>query len=48
VLPVERITISVGVSELAPEEPLAEALARAEKFLYQAKTAGRNRVIAQR
>jgi diguanylate cyclase (GGDEF)-like protein/PAS domain S-box-containing protein len=45
--PVERITISVGVSELAPEEPLAEALARADKLLYEAKTAGRNRVIAQ-
>jgi diguanylate cyclase (GGDEF)-like protein/PAS domain S-box-containing protein len=45
--PVERITISVGVSELAPAEPLAEALARADKLLYEAKTAGRNRVIAQ-
>jgi diguanylate cyclase (GGDEF)-like protein len=42
--PVERITISVGIAELAPGESTASALERADGHLYQAKAAGRNRV----
>jgi diguanylate cyclase (GGDEF)-like protein len=40
-----RITISIGLAEVSPKEPSAQALfGRAEKALYKAKEAGRNRV----
>jgi diguanylate cyclase (GGDEF)-like protein len=40
-----RFTISVGVTTLAPEDPgMDMVLDRADKALYEAKTAGRNRV----
>jgi len=43
-----RITISVGVGELDSDSPYQEALiALADKALYEAKTSGRNRVVAQ-
>jgi diguanylate cyclase (GGDEF)-like protein len=42
--PVGRVTISVGMAQVGPEEPLTEALERADKHLYEAKEAGRNRV----
>jgi len=46
-LPFERrITISIGVATYAPGEEVATLLARADKALYQAKNAGRNRVTA--
>jgi diguanylate cyclase len=46
-LPFERrITISIGVATYAPGEEVAALLARADKALYQAKNAGRNRVTA--
>ena len=42
-----RMTVSIGVSELLPEDPTPEAaLARADAALYAAKQAGRNRVMA--
>ncbi len=41
----ERITISVGVAELTPEDPSFSAwIERADQALYRAKHAGRNRV----
>jgi diguanylate cyclase (GGDEF)-like protein len=44
--PVDRITISIGVAEVGPGEALADALARADKRLYEAKNGGRNRVCS--
>lgn len=39
------ITFSAGVTGHAPDETQAEVIARADKALYQAKAAGKNRVI---
>lgn len=39
-----RITISIGVAELAAGESTADALGRADQMLYAAKREGRNRV----
>lgn len=39
------ITFSAGVTEHAPDESQIEVIARADKALYQAKAAGKNRVI---
>ncbi|MGE4291229.1 MAG: diguanylate cyclase [Desulfovibrio sp.] len=41
-----RITVSFGVATLRPDEGLDQALLRADKALYKAKQAGRNRVVA--
>jgi diguanylate cyclase (GGDEF)-like protein/PAS domain S-box-containing protein len=41
---IERVTISVGVAEVAHNETLTEAIARADDRLYEAKRSGRNRV----
>ncbi|HEY6876637.1 MAG TPA: GGDEF domain-containing protein, partial [Polyangiales bacterium] len=41
---VPRVTVSIGVTELRPDEPREQALARADKHLYTAKSNGRNRV----
>jgi diguanylate cyclase (GGDEF)-like protein len=42
-----RVTASVGVRiQAAPEETLAQLVERADQALYQAKHAGRNRVVA--
>jgi diguanylate cyclase (GGDEF)-like protein len=38
------ITVSIGVAELLPGETLQEVLHRADRALYEAKRAGRNRV----
>ena len=40
------VTISGGVTLVAPGESIDAALARADAALYEAKRAGRNRVIA--
>jgi diguanylate cyclase (GGDEF)-like protein len=39
-------TLSAGVVEHAPGEPLVEAIARADRALYQAKQQGRNKVVS--
>ena len=41
---VQRITISLGVTELVHGEPIEQAIARADEALYRAKDAGRNRI----
>jgi diguanylate cyclase (GGDEF)-like protein len=38
-------TLSAGLVEHLPGEPLAEAVARADRALYQAKQQGRNKVV---
>jgi diguanylate cyclase len=40
--PLRRITVSVGVSEYEPGEPLSRVLDRADAALYAAKNSGRN------
>jgi diguanylate cyclase (GGDEF)-like protein len=40
-----RVTISVGVAVLDPEDALAQSINRADEALYAAKGAGRNRVL---
>lgn len=41
------ITISIGVAQLAEKESHEDLFERADKLLYQAKSAGRNRVISE-
>jgi len=41
-----RVTTSIGVTELRPGDDSRGVLARADSHLYEAKNAGRNRVIA--
>lgn len=38
------VTISLGLAELAPDEDLTALLVRADRALYRAKSAGRNRI----
>ena len=40
------ITFSAGVAQLVPDETGAEAIKRADKAMYLAKRAGKNRVLA--
>ena len=40
------ITFSAGVAQLAPDEAGADAIKRADKAMYLAKRAGKNRVLA--
>ncbi len=42
---VVKITISLGVSELTPEDSVESFLRKADEALYQAKNSGRNRVV---
>ncbi len=44
-LPELKVTTSVGVAEFVPNAPYEEIVARADGALYEAKNAGRNRVI---
>ncbi len=39
---IERITVSVGVTEFDPDEPVEAAIDRADEALYEAKNKGRN------
>jgi diguanylate cyclase (GGDEF)-like protein len=39
-----RVTVSLGAVQPAPDEPLADALQRADRLLYEAKHQGRDRV----
>jgi len=39
------ITFSAGVAQLAPDETGADAIKRADKAMYLAKRAGKNRVL---
>ena len=41
---VDQVTVSIGVAELLPGETVAQLIERADKALYAAKHAGRNRV----
>jgi diguanylate cyclase (GGDEF)-like protein len=43
-----RVTVSVGVAELASGETPEEWLARADRALYAAKNGGRDRVVIER
>lgn len=40
-----RISFSAGLARRCAAEPFAEAISRADKALYQAKEAGRNRIV---
>lgn len=42
------ITVSIGLAEAAPDEPLAELIRRADHMLYQAKREGRDRICVSR
>ena len=39
-----RVTLSVGLTAVVPGEPLEHACSRADRFLYTAKTTGRDRL----
>ena len=41
------VTLSIGVTLVAPGEPLTTAMSRADEALYAAKAAGRDRVIVR-
>ncbi|MHA1108907.1 MAG: GGDEF domain-containing protein, partial [Alphaproteobacteria bacterium] len=41
------ITLSMGVAQFAPGEPISEFVHRADTLLYQAKKSGRNRVVSE-
>ncbi|MFW5834244.1 MAG: GGDEF domain-containing protein [Pseudomonadota bacterium] len=46
--PLRRITLSVGLSEYTPGEPLGRFVERSDAALYAAKNAGRNRTSIKR
>ena len=44
--PARRISFSAGLAERRDGEPFLEAISRADKALYRAKAAGRDRIEA--
>jgi diguanylate cyclase (GGDEF)-like protein/PAS domain S-box-containing protein len=40
-----RITVSIGVAQQRPQEPIGDLLQRADEGLYQAKAGGRDQVV---
>ncbi|MDX1921496.1 MAG: diguanylate cyclase [Alphaproteobacteria bacterium] len=42
-----QVTVSIGVAQYHPHEPLSQFLKRADAGMYLAKAAGRNRVVVQ-
>lgn len=42
-----RVSASIGLAALSPDETIEEALAAADKALYRAKDSGRDKVIAE-
>lgn len=40
------VTVSIGVTSYSPNEPMEGAINRADIAAYQAKNAGRNRIVA--
>lgn len=40
-----HVTVSIGITELAQDEGFSSALNRADKYLYEAKHSGRNKVV---
>lgn len=46
-LPLPGITVSFGVAQFEPGEPIDKLIIRADNLLYQAKAEGRNRTVRQ-
>ena len=44
-LPVKKLTVSIGVAELEPDETAESLIGRADAALYAAKEAGKNRTV---
>jgi PleD family two-component response regulator len=42
-----RLTFSGGLAGIRPEETISQLLNRADEALYEAKAAGRNRVVVK-
>lgn len=43
-MPLGRVTVSVGLTAVGSGEPLEEAIARADRLLYNAKSTGRDKL----
>jgi len=46
--PAVRVTVSIGVTVVEPDDTVETLVARADKLLYESKAKGRNRVTAIR